>query len=65
MADDMGLLRTDVEIESPLQEGDRRLLRDVLVDTGAELSWARHLCWSRSVFTVESRSTFSRPTARF
>ena len=40
MADEMGLLRTDVEIESPLQEGDRRLLRDVLVDTGAELSWA-------------------------
>ena len=40
MSDDMGLLRTDVEIESPLREGDRRLLRDVLVDTGAELSWA-------------------------
>jgi len=40
MAEDMGLLRTDVEIESPLREGDRRLLRDVLVDTGAELSWA-------------------------
>ena len=40
MRDTMGLLRTDVEIESPLREGDRRLLRDVLVDTGAELSWA-------------------------
>jgi len=40
MSDAMGLLRTDVEIESPLREGDRRLLRDVLVDTGAELSWA-------------------------
>jgi predicted aspartyl protease len=40
MSDDMGLLRTDVEIESPLREGDRRLLTDVLVDTGAELSWA-------------------------
>jgi hypothetical protein len=40
MPDDMGLLRTDVEIESPVQEGDRRMLRDVLVDTGAELSWA-------------------------
>jgi hypothetical protein len=33
-------LRTDVEIESLLHEGNRRLLRDVLVDTGAELSWA-------------------------
>jgi hypothetical protein len=40
MTDDMGILRTDMEIESPLREGDRRLLRDVLVDTGAELSWA-------------------------
>jgi predicted aspartyl protease len=40
MGDDIGILRTDVEIESPLREGDRRLLRDVLVDTGAELSWA-------------------------
>ena len=40
MADDVGMLRTDVEIESPVREGDRRLLRDVLVDTAAELSWA-------------------------
>jgi len=40
MTDDMGIPRTDIEIESPLREGDRRLLRDVLVDTGAELSWA-------------------------
>ena len=40
MADEMGILRTDVEIESPLREGERRLLREVLVDTGAELSWA-------------------------
>ena len=40
MADEMGILRTDIEIESPLREGDRRLLREVLVDTGAELSWA-------------------------
>ena len=40
MSDDMGLLRTDVELESPLNEGDRRLLTGVLVDTGAELSWA-------------------------
>ena len=40
MADHMAILRTDVEIDSPLREGDRRLLRDVLVDTGAELSWA-------------------------
>ena len=40
MPDDMGLLRTDVEIESHTRPGERLLLRQVLVDTGAELSWA-------------------------
>lgn len=40
MSDAMGLLRTDVEIESHHAQGERRLLRQVLVDTGAELSWA-------------------------
>ena len=40
MTDEMGLLRTDVEIESHTRPGERRLLRQVLVDTGAELSWA-------------------------
>jgi predicted aspartyl protease len=36
---DMGI-RTDVEIENHTRRGRRRLLRDVLVDTGAEYSWA-------------------------
>ncbi len=40
MSDDMGRLRTDVEIENQTRPGERRLLRQVLVDTGAELSWA-------------------------
>ena len=40
MPDEMGLLRTDVEIESHARPGERALLRQVLVDTGAELSWA-------------------------
>lgn len=40
MPDDMGILRTDVEIENHARPGERRLLRQVLVDTGAELSWA-------------------------
>lgn len=39
MRDDMGTFRVDVEIENPAHPGDRRLLRSVLVDTGAELSW--------------------------
>ena len=39
VADDMGTFRTNVEIENPARPGDRRLLRTVLVDTGAELSW--------------------------
>lgn len=36
---DMGTFRTDVEIENPLRPGDRRVIRQALVDTGAELSW--------------------------
>jgi predicted aspartyl protease len=39
MHDDMGTFRVDVEIENPALPGERRLLRSVLVDTGAELSW--------------------------
>jgi predicted aspartyl protease len=35
---DMGTFRVDIEIESPIT-GARRQLGNVLVDTGAELSW--------------------------
>ncbi|HTE48229.1 MAG TPA: hypothetical protein VK636_23490 [Gemmatimonadaceae bacterium] len=39
MPDNMGSFRINVEIENPATPGRRELLRDVLVDTGAELSW--------------------------
>jgi predicted aspartyl protease len=39
MHDDMGSFRVDIEIENPARPGERRTLRSVLVDTGAELSW--------------------------
>src|SRR5438034_5919444 len=39
MSDEMGSFRVDIEIENPARPGERRLLRSVLVDTGAELSW--------------------------
>jgi predicted aspartyl protease len=39
MHDEMGTFRVDVEIENPARPGERRTLRSVLVDTGAELSW--------------------------
>jgi hypothetical protein len=35
----MGTFRVEVEIENPARPGERRALRSVLVDTGAELSW--------------------------
>jgi len=35
---DMGTIRVDVEVENPGRMGERRLFRNVLVDTGAELS---------------------------
>ena len=39
MTEDMGSFRVDIEIENPSRPGDRREVRSVLVDTGAELSW--------------------------
>ena len=36
---DMGTFRIDVELENPVLPGERRTVRGVLVDTGAELSW--------------------------
>jgi len=39
MTDEMGTFRIDIEIENPRRPGEKRALRSVLVDTGAELSW--------------------------
>jgi predicted aspartyl protease len=39
MSHDMGTFRVDIEIENPARPGERRAVRSVLVDTGAELSW--------------------------
>ena len=36
---DMGTFRTNVEIENPRRPGDRVVIEQALVDTGAELSW--------------------------
>jgi len=41
MSGDMGSFRVDIEIENPARPGERRTLRSVLVDTGAELSWVQ------------------------
>jgi predicted aspartyl protease len=35
----MGTFRVEVEVENPARPGERRALRSVLVDSGAELSW--------------------------
>jgi predicted aspartyl protease len=39
MSEAMGTFRVDVEIENPARPGDKRTVRSLLVDTGAELSW--------------------------
>ena len=39
MPDAMGSFRIDIEVENPVRPGERRMVRSVLVDTGAELSW--------------------------
>lgn len=36
---DMGTFRTTVELENAARPGDRQRIGNVLVDTGAELSW--------------------------
>src|SRR5258706_3094213 len=36
---EMGTFRVDIEIENPARPGQKRTLRSVLVDTGAELGW--------------------------
>jgi predicted aspartyl protease len=35
----MGTFRIDFELENPMRAGERRVVRNALVDTGAELSW--------------------------
>lgn len=39
MTDKMGTFRTEVELESPVRPGVRRVVPAALVDTGAALSW--------------------------
>jgi clan AA aspartic protease len=39
MPEEMGTFRVDLEIENPARPGASRVIRSVLVDTGAELSW--------------------------
>ena len=39
MTHEMGTFRVDVEIENPARPGEKRAVRSVLVDSGAELSW--------------------------
>jgi len=39
MPNDMASFRVDMVLENPARPGERRTLRSVLVDTGAELSW--------------------------
>jgi len=53
MPNDMGSFRVDVELENPARPGQRRTVRSVLVDTGAELSWVpgQVLDWALSTTT--------------
>ena len=39
LSGDMGTFRVDVEVENASRADDRRTVRSVLIDTGAELSW--------------------------
>jgi predicted aspartyl protease len=39
MRGEMGSFWVDIDIENPVRPGERRTVKSVLVDTGAELSW--------------------------
>ena len=39
MIDEMGIFRTEVEVAGLDAAGERRVLRDVMVDTGSEYNW--------------------------
>lgn len=39
MMDEMGIFRTDVTIENPLQHGVFRTIPSAMVDTGSEYTW--------------------------
>lgn len=39
MTDEMGMFRTEVEVENPARRGIHAAFSGVLVDTGSELSW--------------------------
>ena len=39
MTDEMGQFRVDVLLENPARPGEKRLVRNAFVDTGAMLSW--------------------------
>ena len=55
MREEMGTFRVDVEIENPARPGQRRTVRSVLVDTGAELSWIP--AEKQAVFTASAIPT--------
>ena len=39
MMDEMGIFRTEVAVENPQRPGELVTVRDVIVDTGSELTW--------------------------
>ena len=55
---DMGIFRTTIAIENPLNRGELRELTDVMVDTGSEYTWVPRQ-------TLEALGLSPERTARF
>ena len=62
--DDVGTLRTTVAIENPLCRGERQVLPDTLVDTGAELTWAPTAVLEALGIARQKREGFRAPDGR-
>ena len=61
---DMGTFCTTVLIENPLRRGETLMMRDTLVDTGAELTWAPRALLDSLGIRVEKHLAFRTADGR-
>ena len=61
MSDTMGTFRIDFELENPMRAGDRRVVRNALVDTGAEFRGFPPTSSNRWALSTTPRLDFDRP----
>ena len=61
---DMGIFRTTIAIENPLNRGELRELTDVMVDTGSEYTWVPRQTLEALGLSPERTTRFSTADGR-